>query len=189
MSTHLRVLLLCLGFISFSAFAETKEEVFEYRLHDEVTGSSLGYSRTIRGPIPFDKTYAELTAAQQARLRDDYDDLGPEDEPPFPRNGLGEMHGHLIHMLDKLPTKDPDLLGHVLVVVGVSPEGAVNSLTFYKAPVVGAMRELIAKYITDISFKPGKRNGQAVQMDYLVEANFGTCSSGTNSRSASERCK
>jgi hypothetical protein len=191
MSDYAKVLLLCLSFFSLSALAsESNAEVYEFRVHDDVTGTSLGYTRKIKGPTPFDKTYAELTPAQQNRLRSEYTDLGPNDEPPFPRDGLGDFASRLFRLRDRLRGKGIDVLGDFLIVAGVSPEGTINNVTFYEAPSNAALRNLVVKVLLELPFKPGMRDGKPEQMDYLIEFKLAaSCSTSASSTAADESCK
>ena len=180
--------LLLLATLPLIALADAPAEVFEYRIHKDTTGTSLGYTRTVHGPYPFDKTYAELSPAQQAHLKDEYDDLGPNDEPPFPANGLGEVESRMFRMIDKLPDANPDFMGKILALLRVEPNGSVSAVSFYKGPDNGAMRNLIAGVLMQVPFKPGMRAGKAVPMDYLFEAGISECST-SQSSSVKERCK
>ena len=42
----------------------------------------------MRGALPYDRSYEQLTPEQKAVVRAEYDSVGPNDEPPYPKYGL-----------------------------------------------------------------------------------------------------
>ena len=60
----------------------------EYRMKaEEARTGSLLKRENARLSLPPDKTYAELSDTDKARLRSQYENMGPDDEPPFPARG------------------------------------------------------------------------------------------------------
>src|SRR4030095_15270397 len=60
------------------------DEPFRYRGREYIpTGSSVARRLQWLSKLPFDKTYDELTAAQIAYMRDQYDGLTPDREAPL----------------------------------------------------------------------------------------------------------
>jgi hypothetical protein len=81
------------------------------------------------GAITFDKRYSELTAEQKDRLKSQYERMGPEDEPPFPINGLGPIYTAIAAAQQKLMIE-----GALSVAVEVNSLGeAVSSQSFTPA--------------------------------------------------------
>src|SRR5436190_12970884 len=52
------------------------------------TGSRVTRRMTWTGPLPFDRAYGDLTPGQIAYIRDQYDKIEADEEPPFPLDGL-----------------------------------------------------------------------------------------------------
>src|SRR5436853_287091 len=59
-----------------------------YNSATSATGSILKKDIRWDSPIPLNKTYGELTDEQKAALHKMYEKLGPNDEPPFPAEGM-----------------------------------------------------------------------------------------------------
>ena len=143
---------------------------FRYRGREYTpTGSNVSRRLTWSSKLPFDKKYDELTAAQIAYVRDQYDGLKPDEEPPFPKDGLRDVFRHVDENVDQ---STPRLeAGALMVVASVDANGAVQSLKFYKTPNGFAMGAL-GQALMHTPFKPAKRNGAPVPMDFLLSADL-----------------
>lgn len=66
-----------------------------YALNDSTppTGSRLRRPQEKGSNVgmPYDKSYAEMTPAQQRRVREEYPMLHPDDVPPYPAKGIKGM--------------------------------------------------------------------------------------------------
>ena len=144
------------------------EDAFRYRGRDfSPTGSHVIRKLTWSSKIPFDKTFAELTPTQVAHIRDQYDGLKPDEEPPFPQGGLGDVFRQVDDAVDqRTPRLEP---GPLVVVASIDAEGDVQSLKFYKTPNAFAMGA-VGQALLRTHFKPATRNGKPVSMDFLLSA-------------------
>jgi len=142
------------------------EDTFRYRGREyQPTGSHVTRRLTWSSKVPFDKTYVELTPAQQAHIRDQYTALGPDEEPPFPKEGLRA----LFLLVDKeVDQSTPRLApGPLIVVARIDAEGDAQSVAFYKAPNAFAMGA-VGQALLKTPFRPARRNGTPVAMDFLL---------------------
>ena len=111
-------------------------------------------------PIPLHKRYAELSAAERAVLKQNWQPMPEDDEPPFPLRGLRPVHEGMARVQR-----------HLLVEGDVSLIASVNALgevTEVKA-VGGPSRDLInaaASVLFDTKFKPAVCGGQPCAMQY-----------------------
>ena len=89
-----QTLALAILFASMAAMAqESGGERYTLKRDVDFSGHIFPHSTgaSAEGAIPFDKSYGELTAAQQSRFKLFYVALGEGDEPPFPLQGLGTL--------------------------------------------------------------------------------------------------
>jgi len=140
--------------------------VFRFRGGDYApTGSSVARHLTWSSKLPFDKTYGELTASQQAYVRDQYDGLTAAEEPPFPAEGLGAVMRLVDKSADQMvshPEKGP-----LVAVAKIDENGTALSVAVYKSPSPIAT-SAISYAIMKAAYKPARRDGKPVPMDYLL---------------------
>ena len=165
-------------------------QTYTYRLQTNVTGSIVPITRTLRGPHPFDQAWDSLSEAQKASLRDEYNDLGAEDEPPFPLRGLSVLYEHVFRVYDKKVDKRvAEYATPVEVLISVGPDGKVDAVQFLRGPQESSVRDLVGALIAEVPFKPGTRQGRPVRMDYLVEIDLGMCADQITHETATPRCR
>jgi len=120
----------------------------------------------MRGALPYDRSYAQLSPEQKAVLRAEYDSVGPNDEPPYPKYGLSEVADAVARM----PVRAP-IDGEVVLTVRVDERGDAKSVSLYKTPD-DRLSNLIAATLTRIKFKPGLCEGRPCAMDYVFRFHF-----------------
>ena len=142
------------------------DAVFRFGGADYVAiGTHVVRHLTWSSKLPFDKSHAELAASQQAFIRDQYTGLSPEEEPPFPVDGM--------HAIFRIIDKSADQLigrpepGPLVAVAKVDESGAVLSVSVYKTPSAAATAA-ISYALMKVEFKPARRNGAAIAMDYFL---------------------
>jgi TonB family protein len=120
----------------------------------------------MRGALPYDRSYAQLSPEQKAVLRAEYDSVGPNDEPPYPKYGLSEVADAVARM----PVRAP-IDGEVVLTVRVDERGDAKSVSIYKSPD-GRLSNVIAATLTRTKFKPGLCEGRPCAMDYVFRFHF-----------------
>src|SRR5882757_7099866 len=94
------------------------DPIFRFRGRDYTeTGSHVAHHVTWSSKLPFDKAYADLTPKEQAFIRDQYTGLSPDEEPPFPTDGLRAIFRAVDESADQLVGR-PET-GPVVVVAKV----------------------------------------------------------------------
>ncbi|MHB1122459.1 MAG: hypothetical protein ACYC0T_07000 [Ramlibacter sp.] len=73
------------------------------------------------GIVPYDKRYAELTPEQQAAVKALYEQIGPDDEPPFPADGLASIYKAIVAAQQKL-----QVTGSLTLAVQVNPQACLQ---------------------------------------------------------------
>lgn len=116
----------------------------------------------LRSSMPLDKTYRELSDEHKAMVRAEYEAMLPEDEPPFPLDGLGPLYDTLRKVSNKLDNR-----GDIAVVVTVDSNGEGVS-----ARVLKAEDAQIGRYAAQVGmltrFKPALCSGKPCTMDFVI---------------------
>ena len=129
------------------------------------TGSHIPI-RLATSTVPFDKNYSELTEAQRAFVRANYEGLAANDVPPYPTFGVQRI-------LKPLSTAHRKLLarGKMMALAKISAEGQVTEVIVYKTPSEH-ITKIIAAALYQTEFTPGTCGGKACAMEYLLEEEF-----------------
>jgi hypothetical protein len=120
----------------------------------------------MRGALPYDRSYEQLTPEQKALLRAEYDSVGPNDEPPYPKYGLADVADAVSRMSVRAPIE-----GEVVLTVRVDELGDAKSVSIYKTPDT-RLSNLVALMVTRSKFKPGLCEGRPCAMDYVFKYYF-----------------
>jgi len=116
--------------------------------------------------VPFDKAYAELTAAHQSQLKAAYVDMGEGDEPPFPVGGLKAIYEPITDGQQRLHAS-----GQFRADVEVNEHGAPISMAVYRSP-----SRTVTKFVSSVvmltRFKPALCSGTPCRMGFPVRMTF-----------------
>jgi hypothetical protein len=151
---------LCVATATGAAAAESSNAPV-FALRDTFVGSMIP-SDIATSPIPFDKTWAELTPQQKDLVRADYESIAPEDEPPFPEKGLKR----LVWPLAKRAESTSDA-GRIVAAVTVDGEGKARDVAVYKVPSE-EIKSLLIAGLSEERFKPAKCKGQPCTMAFVL---------------------
>lgn len=116
--------------------------------------------------IPFDKRYAELTLEQKAVLNSMYESMAPQDEPPFPMDGL-------IPIVKAMYAAQAKLLvtGTIKLIVNVSAAGEATSVT-----AIGSLSPEMTRFAASIlavtKYKPALCGGTPCEQKYPFILDF-----------------
>lgn len=116
--------------------------------------------------IPFDKRYEEFTNDELKVLREDYPKLGPNDEPPFPKDGLREIATQAIRLGRRTDMRGPLELG-----VRVDSKGVAQGVAVYKT-TDGAIAKAVALQLMKSEYKPAKCDGRPCDGEYRFNVDF-----------------
>ncbi len=132
-----------------------EDTVYVIKQERPSSGSNIRREVVKAGSIPLDKTYAELTPEQKAWLKSQYQQMGPNDEPPYPLRGLRPLYTSLARAHEGFDLK---YKGELMVYVNVDSSGAVNSISVAKSPDE-ALSQAVANFMTIQKFKPALCSG------------------------------
>ncbi|MFA9219522.1 MAG: hypothetical protein ACEQSK_20795 [Sphingomonadaceae bacterium] len=116
--------------------------------------------------LPPDASYEQLTAAQKAIVRADYDNLPAADEPPYPLAGQAAIRKELAKAQGKMRSDGP-----VTLLVNVDASGTARTVSVYDSPDINATKVTTFAVMT-AKYKPGKCAGQPCRMDYRFDFCF-----------------
>ena len=117
-------------------------------------GSNIKREIVKAGTTPLDKTYAELTPEQIARLKAQYESMGPNDEPPYPLHGLRPLYSLLARAHEQY---DLRYKGELMIYANVDSSGTVTSISVSKSPDL-EISQAVANFMTLQKFKPALCN-------------------------------
>jgi hypothetical protein len=127
------------------------------------TGSHIARNVAF-SPLPFDKRYGDLSAAQKDVVRGAYEHLAEGDEPPFPAYGLSPIF-RLVARLDPTLVKP----GPLKATVMVGADGKPVSVRVLDAP-----NEYLTDFVGNVlmlqDYKPAVCAGQPCGQEFLLLA-------------------
>ncbi len=163
-------LLCALFWYSLVAIAQTAEqgETKRYTLKEDEPGTGTNIKRELvkGGSIPMDKAYADLTPAQQALLKEQYEGMGPRDEPPFPADGLTSIYKPLSKAQNFMR-----VVGELSMFVDIDSTGTPDSVSVIRSPD-REMTLFVARLLMLTKFKPALCDGHPCRMQYPFRITF-----------------
>jgi len=137
-----------------------------YSLREPPGVGSMIPEAVITSPVPFDKTYAQLSAEQKATLAQDYESLAAGDEPPFPAQGLHPLTDSLLRFVHMVKP-----VGPLVAAVDVGPDGQARKVTVFRSPDPDLTR-LVTTLMIDQPYKPALCHGSPCAMQYVLRLDF-----------------
>lgn len=138
---------------------------YSVKADDPQTGSNLRRS-TARINFPPDKTYAELPEADKARLRAVYENMGPDDEPPYPARGYGKLMRSISSAQNSVQIE-----GMVEMGVIVGADGRADSVKVYQSPDPKTT-QVIASVLMLEKYKPALCNAKPCTQEFPFAIRF-----------------
>ena len=111
------VMSLCLPFGTVCA-QEQHLPRYSLRQDQADTGTNIKRDVVSGSVLPIDKRYSEFTSEEQAYVKSWYERMGPNDEPPFPLDGLRPIYSAMAAAQQKLL-----VTGSLSVAVGSEQSG------------------------------------------------------------------
>ena len=114
-------------------------------------------------PYPFDKEYHQLSSKQRESYRAQWEGLGDNDTPPFPKGGTKSIYQPLIKGHDRIARG-----GMLRLVAQIDEKGIVQELVIYESPHKD-ITELATSVIFHAEFEPATCAGKPCKMDFPFE--------------------
>ena len=147
-----------------NAIASTNKNV--YFLKGEVITGSLIAPIDAKSNIPFNKSYNELNRAEKSQVRSQFNNLGPNDTPPYPVQGLGAVYKPLIKA-----NRVFGLNQTIKIDARISSNGLVSSVNVLNNNNA-RYANYLQKALDDIKFKPALCGDVSCEMDFPIKIAF-----------------
>ena len=153
--------------LPLSASAQPAEEgpVYKLKADSPRIGTNILHNLIV-SRLPYDKTYAQLSADDKRMLRGLYEHMGPDDEPPFPLRGYKTIFKALSEIQGKML-----VVGELDIAVMVDANGEGSSVTIYKAPDPEIAR-VVATLMMLEKYKPALCSGKPCEQAFPLRAHF-----------------
>ena len=156
---------LCLGCATAAPAAEPTES-YGIKEDSAATGTLLKRN-VIRGNVPFDKRYDQMTPEQRQRIKDRYEAMAPDDEPPFPADGLAPVMRGLLQGASTFQVDGP-----VEIVATIGPDGAARKVEFLRAPRNAQFEAYMTSLLMVTRYKAAVCGGKACVMGFPLQVNI-----------------
>ncbi|MGZ5666324.1 MAG: hypothetical protein ACXWHB_01735 [Usitatibacter sp.] len=123
------------------------------------TGSNIPRV-AVAWPVPINKSYAELTPDQKAKVRDDYVKMGARDEPPYPRDGMMPILREIVRIQN-----NSEHAGMMHLAVHVDATGQPHGVAVLQSPEEPATKA-VTFLLMHTTYKPAICDGAPCAGDY-----------------------
>jgi hypothetical protein len=140
-----------------------------HRMKEEApqTGSNIKRDRFTGSALPFDKTYAELSAEEKRALKSRYLEMAEGDEPPFPVDGLAPLY----KAISKANEIARGGFGRFEMEIHVDASGEATKVEVLQSPDA-KLSQYAGKIAMLTKFKPALCKGTPCAMGFPVGINF-----------------
>ncbi|MGZ5181167.1 MAG: hypothetical protein ACXWC6_07505 [Ramlibacter sp.] len=159
-------LLAALVLTSGAAHSQSEPPAFGIKEPEPRVGSNIRKYVSRGSMLPINRRYDQLTAEEKAHLLAVYESMGPDDEPPFPAEGLRPIHEAIQKAQQSLLVR-----GDLLMFATVGADGNVAEVKTIRSPDA-QMAAVAAKVLFLTRFKPALCKGQPCRMDYPFSFHF-----------------
>jgi hypothetical protein len=118
------------------------------------------------GALPFDKSYEQLSAQQQARIKFSYEAMSDGDEPPFPVGGLRTLYVPITRAFQRLLVR-----GDFFAEVEIGADGNPVAMAVFKSPDP-EITKVVSGIVLLSRFKPARCKGVPCAMAFPVHIAF-----------------
>jgi hypothetical protein len=155
------------AFVALLVLCASLVHAQEYRMKedDPRTGTLLKRDNT-RLSLPPEKTYAELSDADKARLRGMYENMAPDDEPPYPARGYRGLMRAMAAVQEKL-----QVVGSVDMGVMVGRDGRASEVKVYGSSDP-QLTTVVANVLVLEKYKPALCHGVPCAQEFPFRMQF-----------------
>lgn len=147
-----------------NTFASTNKEVY-FLKGDAVIGSRLQIIEA-QSNIPFNRAYNELSQKQKAQVKEKFRNLGLNEVPPFPKQGLAAIYKPLIKA-----NKAFGFNKTIKVNATITRNGTVDKIKVLNSNNV-KFNDYIEQALSNSKFKPASCGGVSCEMNFPIEISF-----------------
>jgi hypothetical protein len=158
--TTIAVLLASLATAAAQANSELRPAQYSLKNTDVYYATPFSRKVATGSVIPFDKTYAEMTAEQKRFLRSQYENMADADEPPFPEAGLERIFRAVARGQQKRLAR-----GELSIIVDIDASGMATKASVYSTPDTD-LANYTAGVLLKQRYKPALCGGQTCAMQF-----------------------
>lgn len=163
----MKVLSVCVvAFTLLLSLPASSQDGYSLRANESRTGSRLRPVAYVGFPYPLDKPYEQFTVQEKDALKALYEPMAPEDEPPFPKEGMKRVFLAIKAAADKRRPR-----GTMTLVVHVNSAGVATNVDVLKA-TDAPFTQVSAKMFLVTEFKPAVCAGSPCAMQFPVSIEF-----------------
>lgn len=163
-----KVAAICLaGALVCQAAAAQDAPERRYRLKELTLDSHIPYEYARGVGYPLDRAYKRFTEREKQAFKDFYEPMLPDDEPPFPAEGLKPVIQKLSRLVGLLKIE-----GEVVLHITINAQGEATGFKVFRATNPQVV-EAVAKVFAQTPFKPAVCDGQPCEMDFPFTAKLG----------------
>jgi hypothetical protein len=130
------------------------------------TGSNIPRRVVTSNLLPLNRRWAELTPAEQAQFKSNYEAMYPLDEPPFPVDGLKPLYDNVSKVQRKVLAR-----GDLVIDVEVDASGQAQTFKVMKSPDP-ELTNAVAAVLSLTRFKPALCRGSPCSMGFPFRMTF-----------------
>jgi hypothetical protein len=131
-----------------------------YALHTSVTGSNIGAHNIGNLSVPANKTYAQLTPEEKMVVKESYEKMAKDDEPPYPLHGPEGIFRASEALQHKLLVR-----GELDLAVTIDSHGAATTVEVFKSPDAELTKAMASVLMLE-KYKPAICKGVPCQMKF-----------------------
>ncbi len=124
------------------------------------TGTRIRRNVVAGNLVPLNRTYAQLTDAEKQIVKSQWQSIAPDDEPPYPADGLLPVQ----RAIQKV-AQATDWTGPLALVAKVDAAGTVTAVDLLR-PADPTVVARAADVLMHIRFKPAVCSGRSCAMDF-----------------------
>jgi len=147
-----------------NSFASTNKKMY-FLKGDTVTGTRIK-AIDATSNIPFNKAYDELNTEQQSLIKAKFHNLGLNDIPPFPKDGLASVYKPIIEANKAFGTNTS-----ITVNATIASNGLVNNVEVLNATSPEFIN-YVTKTLSSKEFKAASCNGVNCEMNFPIVISF-----------------
>ncbi len=144
------------------ATSVTQASTSEFRLMSKMPGGSKLLKVDATSPVPFNKSYFELTKQQQDLFKAQFSELASSDRPPYPAKGLRAIYQPILKQNKSLANH-----GVLNMAIAVDENGNVDGVSVIETPSPELQR-YATRAVKNIKFNPANCAGQPCAMNFPV---------------------
>ena len=158
--------LLLFAFSSIAAAQDTPTKRYSLKEDSPYFGTRIRRDLVTNSRVALDKPYEQLSADEQAFWKSQYEGIGPNDEPPFPRYGLKRIYSAVAEIQRRVRIE-----GKLIMFASIDSTGKATSVD-----VIASPDRDVTRYVSQVlvleSFKPASCDGVPCSMQFPLRLDF-----------------